>query len=231
MRILLAVVLTLAATLALPALASAASIEVLSPAAGTTVKPGESVAVRWKATGMGQLRTNIEACGNEGCFVVARISTYGEGTRRYTWTVSDLIPSGQYRLLVSSDDKGPSTMGYVPVTVVNKTGNAQSVSSVKVTPERLNRGYGKAALAVKGQRVGRYLVNANCPPNVSVKAGQDELCSAWLPFTASELRKLRLVIKNPDKAIGVVGLTVDVADPDAEGSIRKFGFIELGRKQ
>jgi len=90
---------------------NAPSVTLLSPNGGETLTQGTPYTVTWTTSNFGSLAIELDLV-NTGGYVVKNIALNLPNTGSYTWTPDATIVQGSYRMLIGSQDKGPSAQAY-----------------------------------------------------------------------------------------------------------------------
>lgn len=93
-------------------------ITVISPNGGETFTAGDVTNIRWATNNLGSLSVELDLI-DKGGYIVQRIAPNIPNTGNYSWaiprdivTAGTSISSGAFRILASSNDKGPSAQDF-----------------------------------------------------------------------------------------------------------------------
>jgi len=104
------------------------SITITSPNGGESWKTGSTQTIKWNSSNLGALNVNLDLVNEYGYFVkdiVGNISNSGQ----YKWTIPSSISAGNYKVLVGTNDKGPSAQDYSDKTFsIVSSGDTQNLS-------------------------------------------------------------------------------------------------------
>ena len=118
--------LTIASSSSIPSVA----VTVVSPNGGEKLEKGATYQITWSAVNFGSLAVDIDLVDNNG-YITRNIVNNIANSGSYTWSIPQDLPSGSYKILVSSFDKGPSAQDYSDnyFTIFSSSSSSSSSSS------------------------------------------------------------------------------------------------------
>lgn len=112
------------------------SITVISPNGGETAVANKTMNVKWSSQNLGNLNINIDLV-NRAEYIVANLANNISNTGSYTVSIPSDLEDGLYKIMVSTNDKGPSVVdngdGYFS-TINGVTKSKIVIKSVQYSP-------------------------------------------------------------------------------------------------